>query len=146
VQLTPENPPSGWVLACLGVPAPMIARADRLRKGSEFARARARGRSWSARLVVAVVLPNALGRNRYGFAAGKRVGGAVERNRAKRLLREAVRALHPRLAAGHDIVFIARNTFTPASSLAEVSAQVEQVLGRAGLVGPAGDRDDAVAS
>jgi ribonuclease P protein component len=81
-----------------------------------------------------VVLPNELERNRYGFAAGKRLGGAVERNRAKRLLREAVRALHPRLTPGHDIVFIARNTLTPETSLSAVSAQVQQVLQRAGLL------------
>ena len=112
----------------------MIARADRLRNGAEFARVRAAGRSWSARLVVAAVLPNQLGRNRYGFAAGKRLGGAVERNRAKRLLREAVRALHPRLAPGHDIVFIARNALVPETPFVAVRAQVEDVLRRARLL------------
>ena len=46
---------------------------------------------------------------RVGFTATKRIGGAVERNRAKRRLREAVRLLLPALAApGFDYVFIAR--------------------------------------
>jgi ribonuclease P protein component len=46
---------------------------------------------------------------RLGFTATKRIGGAVERNRAKRRLREAARALAPHCArAGCDYVFIAR--------------------------------------
>ena len=46
---------------------------------------------------------------RAGFTATKRIGGAVERNRAKRRMREAARLLLPELAKpGHDYVFIAR--------------------------------------
>ena len=46
---------------------------------------------------------------RAGFTATKRIGGAVERNRAKRRLREAARLLLPALASpGFDYVFIAR--------------------------------------
>ena len=46
---------------------------------------------------------------RIGFTATRKVGGAVARNRAKRRLREAARALAPQLAApGSDYVFIAR--------------------------------------
>lgn len=46
---------------------------------------------------------------RLGFTATRRIGGAVERNRAKRRLREAARALAPHFAlAGCDYVFIAR--------------------------------------
>jgi ribonuclease P protein component len=46
---------------------------------------------------------------RIGFTATRRIGGAVERNRAKRRLREAIRALAPLHAApGHDYVLIAR--------------------------------------
>ncbi|MFT3997630.1 MAG: ribonuclease P protein component [Asticcacaulis sp.] len=47
---------------------------------------------------------------RIGFTATKKTGGAVERNRAKRRMREAARALLPQFAhPGHDYVFIARD-------------------------------------
>ncbi len=50
---------------------------------------------------------------RAGFTATKRIGGAVERNRAKRRLREAARLLLPALASpGFDYVFIARGGVT----------------------------------
>jgi ribonuclease P protein component len=50
---------------------------------------------------------------RAGFTATKRIGGAVERNRAKRRMREAARLLLPELARpGHDYVFIARGGAT----------------------------------
>jgi ribonuclease P protein component len=46
---------------------------------------------------------------RYGLTASRRVGGAVQRNRARRRLREAARAVLPvHAAAGHDYVLIAR--------------------------------------
>lgn len=47
---------------------------------------------------------------RIGFTATKKTGGSVERNRAKRRMREAARALLPDLGLlGHDYVFIARD-------------------------------------
>jgi ribonuclease P protein component len=50
---------------------------------------------------------------RAGFTATKRIGGAVERNRAKRRMREAARLLLPGLASpGFDYVFIARGGVT----------------------------------
>lgn len=112
----------------------MIARDDRLRRGSDFERARSRGRSWPGRSVVLVVLANELGRNRYGVAAGKRMGNAVARNRAKRLMREVVRELHPRLAPGHDLVLIARNSFSGEMTLAELAGQITTLVERAGLL------------
>ena len=112
----------------------MVARELRLRSPIEFERVRSTGKSWTGSLVVAVVLPNDLEHNRYGFAVGRRVGNAVKRNRAKRIMRESVRHLHPRITAGHDIVFIARNRVRPETSQRAIERAIEQVLTRAGIV------------
>jgi len=111
----------------------MVARELRLRRGSDIDRVRSRGRSWSSRLLVLAFLPNDLEHNRYGFAVGKRVGGSVERNRAKRLLREAIRVRHHELKSGHDVLLIARNSFRDETTLLEVSEQLDGLLNRASL-------------
>ena len=63
------------------------------------------GRRARHRLLHVAVRPNGLPQNRYGYAVGKRVGGAVIRNRTRRRLREALRTLP--LATGYDILIVA---------------------------------------
>ena len=111
----------------------MIARDMRLRSKRDFETARSKGKSWSTRLAVMVVYPNGLDHNRYGFATGKKIGGAVERNRAKRLMREAVRQEDPNLLPGHDIIFIARNAFSPDTTLEEVTEAIQYLTRKAGI-------------
>ncbi len=73
---------------------------------------------------------------RFGFLAGRAVGPAVARNRAKRLLREAARAAAAQIAPGWDLLLIARRPLALAR-LAETQAALNQLLRRARvLVGP----------
>jgi len=67
------------------------------------------------------------------FVAGRRVGGAVKRNRARRVLREAWRALVPTVHRGADVVFVAKRGILQARS-SELEAEMRGLLSRAGLV------------
>ena len=66
------------------------------------------GKSYAHSTVVLIALPNNLGLVRIGVLASKAIGGAVQRNRAKRLIRSALQGLLPQITAGVDIVLLAR--------------------------------------
>jgi len=70
---------------------------------------------------------------RVGVAAGKTTGTAVHRNRAKRLLREAMRPLIPSLASGWDLILIARRPLATAS-LTETRDALMNLLERAKIL------------
>ena len=105
----------------------------RLRDNERFRRVRKEGRSWSNALLVLCVLPNGLDHSRFGFSVSKRVGKAVVRNRAKRLLREAARLRQDMIPPGQDLVFVARSPIKDAD-LRELDLAVEKVLRQAGLL------------
>lgn len=67
------------------------------------------------------------------FVAGRRVGGAVHRNRARRILRAAWRELAPRVDQGRDFVLVARAAIRGARS-DELVAEVERLLSRAKVI------------
>ena len=71
--------------------------------------------------------------SRFAFSASRRVGNAVKRNRAKRVLREAVRWHLGEIEPGWDCLFIARAQ-TPDAAFADVEAAVSQLLTRAQLL------------
>ena len=75
----------------------------RLRRRSEFLRLFRHGRRGGDRRLEVWVLPNDLGYSRLGLIVGRRHGGAVRRNRIKRVLREAFRISRAKLPSGLDI-------------------------------------------
>jgi len=110
-----------------------VERRIRLRRSVDFERVRQEGRAWSHPLLVLVAAPNPVGLTRIGVVAGRRLGTAVARNRAKRLLREAARHLYPRLAPGWDLVLIARPPILTVKE-PQVEAALEQLAREAGLL------------
>lgn len=77
---------------------------------------------------------------RVAFVAGRRIGRAVRRNRARRRLREAYRLLADRVRGGADIVLVARDR-TCDVDFRRLQASVESALAQAGLLAEAGAND-----
>ncbi len=104
----------------------------RLRRPREFQRVWAEGRSWAHCLFILRGAPNGLGYTRIGLTASRKVGKAVARNRARRLLREAARHLYRHIAPGWDIVLIARAPLVAAKQV-EVKEALAELLRQAHL-------------
>jgi ribonuclease P protein component len=110
-----------------------MERRIRLQKPADFERVRGEGRSWAHPLLVLVAHPNDLERSRVGVTASRRVGHAVARNRAKRLLRVATRHLYTVLQPGWDVVLIARRE-TASAHEPQVQEALRTLMKRAGLL------------
>lgn len=112
-----------------------MKRRFRVRSRGEFQKIYQEGRSFANRAAVLYVLPGWGGASRVGFAAGRKLGGAVVRNRVRRRLREALRLVWPRVRPGFLAVVIAR----PAAAemgFGELCSRVAELIQRAGLLGP----------
>jgi ribonuclease P protein component len=92
-----------------------------------------KGRSAGDRFVVVFHIKNGLGYYRKAFLASKKVGGAVTRNRARRLMKESFRKMENEIKPGNDILMVARNTITDAKCR-EVEASLRRALTKSGLL------------
>lgn len=110
-----------------------MKRAWRLAAESDVQRVWQQGRAFAHPLVILRVRPNGLPKTRAAVVAGKKLGKAVVRNRAKRRLREALRVRYPQLTPGYDLVVIARDGVREAP-FAEIEQALDQLLRRAHLV------------
>lgn len=107
----------------------------RLVRSADFKRVRRFGKSFAHPLVVLIVLPNELDRTRIAVAASRSVGKAVDRNRAKRLLRAAAQPLIPSIQIGWDMILLARKPLIQ-MKCQETQTALITLLKRAHLLAP----------
>lgn len=91
-----------------------MLKKEVLRKKKDFSTIYNRGKSVGDRYIVLFYKKNGLSYNRLAFLASKKVGNSVNRNRARRLMKEGLRTSNIELPCGYDFIFIARNTICSA--------------------------------
>lgn len=101
----------------------MPVRPGRIVSRADFSKVYREGRRFSGESLVVYVRPTDAGR-RIGVTAGRGLGGAVARNRAKRRLREAYRRIEARLCGRGDVVFVARSGAV-AAAFGEIVREME---------------------
>lgn len=79
-----------------------------MKSDKDYRRAYNKGKFCADSFVTAYFCPNKLGINRLGITTGKKIGNAVTRNRARRIIRAAYRFNEVKFSIGYDIVFVAR--------------------------------------
>jgi ribonuclease P protein component len=107
-----------------------------LRTRRDFASLQGSSRSKVHPLLAVRFARNDLGLTRAGFSTGRRLGGAVVRNRVRRRLRAALRDLAPRVEPGWDLLVVARPAAVQAS-YTDLRATLERLLRGEGLIGRA---------
>lgn len=108
----------------------MLQKKWRLRLKSEYKSVFANSKSFAVKHVV-LYIHN--GVRKYGFVASKKVGNAVQRNRAKRLMREVIRLHWQEIAEDKQIIFIARPSIKGISYF-EVERSILYALNKSGTL------------
>lgn len=110
-----------------------MLKQEVLRYQKDFNRIYAKGRSAGDRYVVVFALKNGKSYTRHAFLASKKVGNSVRRNRARRLMKEALRLSDMKLPDGYDFVIIARNTISEAKC-SQVRKSLESAIRKTGVL------------
>jgi len=110
-----------------------LERRFRVRDHERFRQIRREGASQAHPLMILSYLPNEMDVSRCGFTVSRRIGKAVERNRARRRMGEAVRHLWDLVHPGWDLVWIARPGINEAS-FPDIQDACARLLRRARLL------------
>ncbi len=98
-----------------------------LKDKRNFSRIYKRGKSFVSPVLVTYVLKNKSNNLRFGITTGKKVGKAVKRTRARRVIRAAYYQLYPNIVQGYDFVFVARGKTPYVKSQIIYSAMKKQL-------------------
>ena len=103
-----------------------------IRRNGEFGRVYARGKSYVNQALVLYVLKTRGKRTRVGLTATKKIGHAVQRNRARRVMRAALSEHLAQNIGGYDIILVARGQ-TPRLKSTQLSKTLGKLFAKAGL-------------
>jgi ribonuclease P protein component len=109
-----------------------MRRKYRLRCSSDFQQVRQHGKFYASPIMVLAFLRNELDHSRFGFVVSKRLGKAVQRNKVKRQMREAIRLQIGQIKPGFDLVLIARQQICEAR-YQEIEQTLQHLLKKSGL-------------
>lgn len=109
-----------------------MSRFNTINSNTDFRRAYGRGKAYTNPALVTYVVRNRAGICRIGITTSKKIGNAVQRNRARRVIREAFLSL-PETCGGFDIVFVAR-TKTVFKKSTDISTVMCKHLISAGVI------------
>jgi ribonuclease P protein component len=109
-----------------------VQRRYRLRSSTEITRVRQSGTSYAHPLLVLIVKAGESPISRFAVTAGRSIGKAVHRNRAKRLLRAALQEVIADIEPGYQGLLIARKPLLKASSK-QASTALKELLKKAGI-------------
>ena len=104
-----------------------------LKLNKEFRTAYYHGKVFVHPLLIVYVRKNKAGLSRLGITTGKKVGKAVQRNRCRRIIREAFRQHYPAIQGNWDIVLVARKATVDSTSTA-LYRVMQQLFKKAGLL------------
>lgn len=102
-------------------------------KNRDFARVYKKGNSYVHPYVVLYVFKNRAGYTRVGITASKKIGNAVQRNRARRVIRHGLFELLPKNVGSYDIVLVARGQTTRLKST-QIIQPLKKLFKKAGLI------------
>jgi len=114
----------------------MLSKPYRLKKRKTFNYIYRAGKSFGCDILTIVFVPAKMPtwpHIKIGFSASKKVGNSVQRHRAVRLMRAAVKPLLPNIRQNHNIIFVAKETILK-KPLAEIQKSCEYVLRKGSLL------------